>query len=118
MKGVLWLRRTLSALQHHLPVASAAVRTERDGPVLVVSIARPEVRNAVDGPTAAALAGAFRSFAEDEAAAVAVLTGEGGSFCAGADLHSLGTANARPDPGRSRGTCESKKGVSCSDDGR
>lgn len=62
------------------------VSTHVDGPVLVVTIDRPEVRNAVDGPTAAQLADAFRRFAEDDELAVAVLTGAGGTFCAGADL--------------------------------
>src|SRR6476469_9745543 len=57
-----------------------------DGPVAVVTIDRPAVRNAVDGPTAAALADAFRRFDADDALAVAVLTGAGGTFCAGADL--------------------------------
>lgn len=67
------------------------VRVERDGPVWTVILSRPERRNAVDGPTAAALADAFRAFEADDAAAVAVLHGEGGSFCAGADLRALGT---------------------------
>ncbi|MFI6514220.1 crotonase/enoyl-CoA hydratase family protein [Spirillospora sp. NPDC050679] len=66
------------------------VRTERRGPVTTVVLARPEVRNAVDGPTAAALADAFRAFEADPDAAVAVLWGEGGSFCAGADLKGIG----------------------------
>jgi len=67
-----------------------AVRTERDGPVTTILLARPERRNAVDGPTAAALADAFREFDRDQDAAVAVLHGEGGVFCAGADLKSAG----------------------------
>jgi enoyl-CoA hydratase len=73
----------------------STVRTERDGPVLLVTIDRPEVRNAVDGPTAAALATAFRDFDEDDDLAVAVLTGAGGTFCAGADLKAVaaGTGN-------------------------
>jgi enoyl-CoA hydratase len=66
------------------------VRSEADGPVVVVTIDRPEVRNAVDGPTAAALADAFRAFDADEELAVAVLTGAGGVFCAGADLKAVG----------------------------
>lgn len=70
---------------------SAAVRIERDGPVFTVILARPEVRNAVDGPTARRLADAFRAFDADADAAVAVLWGEGGTFCAGADLKSIGT---------------------------
>lgn len=62
------------------------VRYETDGPVAIVTIDRPDVRNAVDGPTAAELAEAFRCFERDEALSVAVLTGQGGTFCAGADL--------------------------------
>jgi enoyl-CoA hydratase len=65
------------------------VRVERDGPVTVVTIDRPERRNAVDAPTAAALAATFRDFDRDERASVAVLTGAGGAFCAGADLKAI-----------------------------
>lgn len=68
-----------------------AVRIERDGPVLTVILSRPEVRNAVDGPTADQLADAFREFESDPDASVAVLWGEGGTFCAGADLKGIGT---------------------------
>jgi enoyl-CoA hydratase len=68
-----------------------AVRVERDGPVTTVILHRPEARNAVDRPTAEALAGAFRDFDEDDSASVAVLWGEGGTFCAGADLKAFGT---------------------------
>jgi len=71
--------------------SEAAVRVERDGPVFTVLLSRPERRNAVDGPTAAALSGAFREFAADPDALVAVLHGEGGTFCAGADLKAVGT---------------------------
>jgi enoyl-CoA hydratase len=67
------------------------VRTSTDGPVLTVTIDRPEARNAVDGPTAAALADAFRAFDGDDALGVAILTGAGGVFCAGADLKAFGT---------------------------
>ncbi len=70
----------------------SAVRVERNGPVTTVVLSRPERRNAVDGPTAALLADAFREFDADETASVAVLYGEGGTFCAGADLHALGTS--------------------------
>ena len=63
-----------------------SVRVERTGAVTTVILARPEVRNAVDRPTAEALAAAFRAFDADPDAAVAVLCGEGGHFCAGADL--------------------------------
>jgi enoyl-CoA hydratase len=65
---------------------TGAVRVERDGPVFTVLLSRPERRNAVDRATAAALAEAFREFDADPAAAVAVLHGERGVFCAGADL--------------------------------
>jgi enoyl-CoA hydratase len=66
-----------------------AVRVERDGPVTTVILDRPQVRNAVDGPTAAALADAFTQFDADDTASVAVLWGAGGTFCAGADLHAM-----------------------------
>jgi enoyl-CoA hydratase len=69
---------------------SDTVRVERDGPVTTVLLSRPERRNAVDGPTAAALADAFRGFDADPDAAVAVLYGEGGVFCSGADLKEVG----------------------------
>ncbi len=65
------------------------VRVSKTGPVTVVTIDRPDVRNAVDGPTAAALLAAFEEFDADESARVAVLTGAGGTFCAGADLRAL-----------------------------
>ncbi len=63
---------------------------ERRGPVALVTINRPAVRNCVDGPTAAALADAFRRFESDEDARVAVLSGAEGCFCAGADLKGVG----------------------------
>ena len=71
------------------------VRIEHDGPVTIVTIDRPEVRNAVDQATAAELADAFRSFDADDTRTVAVLTGAGGTFCAGADLKAIagGTGN-------------------------
>jgi enoyl-CoA hydratase/carnithine racemase len=65
------------------------VRVEHDGPVTIVTIDRPAARNAVDAPTAAALADAFRAFDADPARAVAVLTGAGGTFCSGADLKAI-----------------------------
>jgi enoyl-CoA hydratase len=68
-----------------------AVRLERSGPVTTVFLHRPARRNAVDGPTAARLAAAFRAFDADPGAAVAVLYGEGGVFCSGADLTAIGT---------------------------
>ncbi len=69
----------------------AAVTVTRDGPVTTVTLARPARRNAVDGATADALADAFRAFDADTDAAVAVLHGAGGVFCAGADLTAVGT---------------------------
>jgi enoyl-CoA hydratase len=66
------------------------VLVDRDGPVTVITLNRPEARNAVDGPTAAALADAVAGFEADPEARVAVLTGAGESFCAGADLTAVG----------------------------
>ena len=68
-----------------------SVRVDRTGPITTVTIDRPEARNAVDGPTAAALAEAFREFDADDSQSVAVLYGAGGTFCAGADLKVIGT---------------------------
>lgn len=66
--------------------APAGIRTEHDGPVTLITLDRPAVRNAIDPSTADALLGAFEAFEADTAAAVCVLTGAGGNFCAGADL--------------------------------
>lgn len=68
------------------------VRTQ--GTTCVITINRPAARNAVDGPTAALLAAAFRAFDGDDACHVAVLTGAGQTFCAGADLKALATPQA------------------------
>jgi enoyl-CoA hydratase len=65
------------------------VRTEANGPVTTIILDRPEARNAVDRITADELADAFRAFDADETAAVAVLCGAGGTFCAGADLKQM-----------------------------
>ena len=70
-----------------------AIRVEKQGPVTTVIMDRPEARNAVDGPSARALADAFRAFDADGEARVAVLWGAGGTFCAGADLKAFGTGN-------------------------
>jgi enoyl-CoA hydratase len=69
------------------------VRYETDGPVAVVTIDRPERRNAVDGPTAALLADAFRQFEGNDDLSVAILTGAGDTFCAGADLKAISEGN-------------------------
>jgi enoyl-CoA hydratase len=68
-----------------------SIRVERNGPVTTVVLCRPGRRNAVDGPMAAELADAFAAFDADPDASVAVLYGEGGHFCAGADLKAIGT---------------------------
>jgi len=65
------------------------VHYEVEGPVAVVTIDRPDARNAVDRPTADALVDAFSRFEADDALAVAVLTGAHGTFCAGADLKAM-----------------------------
>jgi len=70
------------------------VRVERNGPVTTVIIDRPAARNAVNGPTAAALYAAFEEFDRDDTASVAVLWGDNGTFCAGADLKAFGTPDA------------------------
>jgi enoyl-CoA hydratase len=77
------------------------VLVERDGPVTIVSINRPHCRNAVDGATARKLFDAFLAFDADEAASVAVFTGTGGFFCAGADLKAvaLGDVNKKREIG-------------------
>jgi enoyl-CoA hydratase len=72
------------------------VRYDVDGPIVVITLDRPEVANAIDRPTADELAAAFRRFEADDALAVAVLTGANGKFCAGADLKAM-----REDPARS-----------------
>ncbi len=66
-----------------------SVRVEKQGAVTTVVLSRPEVRNAVDRATAAALVEAFQSFERDQEARVAVFFGEGGTFCAGADLKAV-----------------------------
>jgi enoyl-CoA hydratase len=70
---------------------AGTVRVEVVGSATVVTIDRPAVRNAVDGPTAQALHEAFLAFDADETQSVAVLTGVAGTFCAGADLKAVST---------------------------
>lgn len=76
-------------------VDASPVRVEREGPVTIVTLSRPEVRNAVDGPTAQALAQAFVDFDADEQARVAVFHGANGNFCAGGDLKALAGTERR-----------------------
>jgi enoyl-CoA hydratase len=66
-----------------------SIQIEKTGAITTVILHRPEVRNAVNRETAEALADAFREFEADDAASVAVLYGEGGTFCAGADLKAI-----------------------------
>jgi enoyl-CoA hydratase len=77
------------------PAQPETILVERQTPVLVITINRPAVRNCVDGPTAAALADAFRTFDADPELKVAILTGAGGHFCAGADLKAVAGDAAR-----------------------
>ncbi len=70
------------------------VIVEQQDRITIVTINRPEVRNAVDGPTAALLAEAFRHFDADDSSDVAVLTGAAGTFCAGADLQAVAAGGA------------------------
>lgn len=74
----------------------ANVSLERDGRIAVVTIERPERRNAVDGATARELYDAFKAFDADDGLDVAVLTGRGGFFCAGADLKAISSGAGNP----------------------
>jgi len=76
-------------------MSSPAIRTETDGPVCTIILDRPEKRNAVDGPMAAALRDAFERFEADSALRVAVLWGAGGHFCGGADLAAVSDPTRR-----------------------
>lgn len=71
------------------------VKVDNDGPVTTVIINRPQVKNAVDRPTADALVKAFTAFEADDEACVAVLWGAGGHFCAGADLKAVASGERR-----------------------
>lgn len=73
-----------------------SVKVEKSGAVTTVIMDRPQARNAVDGPTAMELHAAFDEFDKDESASVAVLWGDNGTFCAGADLKAMGTENSNP----------------------
>lgn len=70
------------------------IRLEKQPPLCWITLDRPDVRNAVDGVTAAALAAAFREFEADETLAVAILSGEGDHFCAGADLKAVASGES------------------------
>ncbi|MGE2832520.1 crotonase/enoyl-CoA hydratase family protein [Mycobacterium sp. SMC-4] len=75
---------------------SGGVRVEKSGPVTTVIMNRPLARNAVNGPAAAELHAAFDDFDRDDSASVAVLWGDNGTFCAGADLKAFGTPESNP----------------------
>jgi enoyl-CoA hydratase/carnithine racemase len=77
---------------------TSSVLTRTEDKVLVVTINRPQARNAVDSATALALSEAFRAFDTDESLHVAILTGANGAFCAGADLHEVAEGNRTVDP--------------------
>ncbi|MGA2600128.1 MAG: crotonase/enoyl-CoA hydratase family protein [Bryobacteraceae bacterium] len=72
------------------------VKTQQRGAILIVTIDRPQVRNAVDRSTATALANAFRAFDADESSSIAILTGAAGTFCAGYDLKSVADGRTVP----------------------
>lgn len=72
-----------------MTTGASPVRVEDDGQVRIVTIDRPASRNAIDGPTAAALADAWREFDADMSVSVGVFTGAGGTFCSGADLKAV-----------------------------
>lgn len=74
----------------------STVSSVREGRIAVVTIERPERRNAVDGETARALYDAFKAFDADDTLDVAVLTGRGGYFCAGADLKAISAGSGNP----------------------
>lgn len=74
----------------------STVSVAHDGRTAVITIERPERRNAVDAATAQALYDAFKAFDADEALDVAVLTGRGGHFCAGADLKAISQGGGNP----------------------
>jgi len=71
----------------------STVQTQTRDRIRIIAINRPHARNAVDGPTAALLAAAFRDFDADDGVDVAILTGTGGTFCAGADLKAVATGD-------------------------
>ncbi len=85
------------------PGATSGVVVEHEGPVTVVSIDRPGRRNAVDSGCAARLLQVFEAFEADEGSSVAVFTGTGGTFCAGADLKAVVDGDRRPIPDQGPG---------------
>lgn len=92
-----------------------AVRIETQGAVATVVIDRPERKNAVDARTARDLADAFRAVEADEAIGAAVLSGAGGTFCAGADLKAIGSEGSRIKPRSDRRSAYETWGVELDD---
>jgi len=80
--------------QHSL--ANGKLLVEHDGSITILTINRPQRRNALDNETALAITQALRQFDQDDGAEVAILTGAGGSFCAGADLKALAEGEMYP----------------------
>jgi enoyl-CoA hydratase len=87
----------------YVPYRSDTLLLEHDGPVTVVTINRPERRNAVDSVCADQLRDAFLAFDADETRSVAILTGSAGTFCAGADLKAVAEGDRRPIPDEGTG---------------
>ncbi|MCS6885688.1 MAG: crotonase/enoyl-CoA hydratase family protein [Acidobacteriota bacterium] len=73
-----------------------SVRVSREGVITIITLDRPQVRNAIDAPTAAALLAAFTEFEADKDARVGILYGAGGTFCSGADLKALASGKDVP----------------------
>jgi enoyl-CoA hydratase len=94
---------TMTAAETYVPYRSDTLEIERDGAVTVVTINRPERRNAVDSLCADQLRLAFEAFDADETQSVAILTGAGGTFCAGADLKAVAEGDRRPIPDHGSG---------------
>lgn len=91
----LWAGACPSPKNHERKGGKMSIRIETSNNVFTVIINRPEAKNAVDGPTASALADAFRTFDEDDTFSIAVLCGAGDTFCAGADLKAVASQNRR-----------------------
>lgn len=86
----------MTAVETPPAVAATGLRVERDGAVLVLLLDRPERRNAIDRPTALALAAALDAFDADDTLTAAVLAGSGATFCAGMDLKAFAATGERP----------------------
>ena len=92
-----------SVAPSYTPARTDTLKLEQDGPVTVITIDRPERRNAVDSVCAGQLRDAFLAFDADPDASVAVLGGARGTFCAGADLKAVAEGDRRPIPDQGSG---------------